>query len=247
VKLETKHAFKRELFEQFARVGKALSSGARLELLELLSQTERTVEQLAGETGLSFANVSQHMQVLRRARMVEVRRAGLYAFYRLADENVFRTWQAVRTLGEARFLEIREVVNTYLHDRENMEAVTAEELARRMEGGSVLVLDVRPTQEYVAGHIPGAISIPVTELGERLKELPRSTEIVAYCRGPYCVQSDKAVALLSRNGFKVKRLEIGLPDWRANGLPVERMTAATTPQPTGFRGRKNHRAHKKTT
>src|SRR5487761_2427106 len=159
--LETKRAFKRELFEQFARVGKALSSGPRLELLELLSQTERTVEQLAGETGLSFANVSQHMQGLRRARMEE---------------------------------------------------------------GSVLVLDVRPTQEYVAGHISGAISIPVAELGGRLKELPRSTEIVAYCRGPYCVQSDSAVALLSRNGFKVKRLEIGLPDWRANGLPVERMT-----------------------
>ena len=223
-----KRAFKRELFEQFARIGKALASGARIELLDLLCQTERTVEQLAEETGLSVANVSQHLQVMRRARMVEVRREGLYAFYRLADETVFRVWQAMRTLGEARLLEVQEVVRTYLKDREKLEAVTAEELARRLEDGSVVVLDVRPTEEYRAGHIPGARSIPVGELKKRLNELPRRKEIVAYCRGPYCIQSDAAVALLSANGFRVRRMAVGLPDWRASGLPVETAQAALT-------------------
>lgn len=223
-----KRAFKRELFEQFARIGKALASGARIELLDLLCQTERTVEQLADETGLSVANVSQHLQVMRRARLVEVRREGLYAFYRLADENVFRVWQAMRALGEARLLEVQDVVRTYLKDREQMEAVTAEELARRLADGDVLVLDVRPPEEYRAGHIPGAVSIPVGELKLRLKELPRRKEIVAYCRGPYCVQSDTAVALLSANGFKVRRMAVGLPDWRASGWPVETTQAALT-------------------
>jgi rhodanese-related sulfurtransferase/biotin operon repressor len=228
---DPKRGFKRELYDQFARIGLALSSGPRIELLELLSQTERTVEQLAEETGLSFANVSQHLQVLRRAQMVEVRREGLYAFYRLADENVFRVWQAVRVLGEARFLEVREVVRAFLQERESMEAVTAEELARRLQEGRVVVLDVRPPEEYQAGHIAGAMSIPVKELSRRLKELPRSKEIVAYCRGPYCVQSDKAVGLLARNGFKVRRLTVGLPDWRASGLPVEVTPASAASQP----------------
>lgn len=221
-----KRAFKRELFEQFARIGKALASGARIELLDLLCQTERTVEELADETGLSVANVSQHLQVMRRARLVEVRREGIYAFYRLADENVFRVWQAIRALGEARLLEVQQVVHTYLKDREKMEAVTAEELTRRLEDSDVVVLDVRPTEEYRAGHIPGAVSIPLGELKKRLKELPRRKEIVAYCRGPYCVQSDTAVALLSANGFKVRRMAVGLPDWRASGLPVETSQAA---------------------
>lgn len=223
-----KRKFKQELFEQFARIGKALASGARIELLDLLCQTERTVEQLAEETGLSVANASQHLQVMRRARLVEVRREGLYAFYRLADENVFRVWQAMRTLGEARLLEVQEVVRTYLKDREKMEAVTAEELARRLKDDDVVVLDVRPAEEYRAGHIPGAVSIPVTELKKRWKELPRRREIVAYCRGPYCVQSDTAVALLSTNGFNVRRMAVGLPDWRASGLPVEKTEAAPT-------------------
>jgi rhodanese-related sulfurtransferase len=225
---DSKRPFKRELFEEFARIGQALASGARLELLDLLSQTERTVEQLADETGLSVANVSQHLQVMRRARLVEVRREGLYAFYRLADEGVFRVWQAMRALGEARLLEVQEVVRTYLKDREKLEAVTAEELARRLEDGSVVVLDVRPAEEYRACHISGAVSIPVGELKKRLSELPRRKEIVAYCRGPYCVQSDTAVALLSANGFKVRRMAVGLPDWRASGLPVETTRSALT-------------------
>ena len=219
---ETKRAFKREIYGQFARIGKALSSGARIELLDLLSQTERPVEELATETGLSIANTSQHLQILRGARMVEVRRQGLFAYYRLADESVFRVWQALRTTGEARLLEIQEVIHTYLKERETMEAITAEELTRRLDKGGVIVLDVRPVEEYQAGHIAGAISLPLVEMAKRLRDVPTTKEIVAYCRGPYCVQSDAAVELLSKKGFKACRLAVGLPDWRANGLPVAR-------------------------
>lgn len=215
-----KRAFKSELFEQFARVGKAMASSARIELLDLLSQTERTVEQLADLTEMSIANVSQHLQVLRHAQMVEVRREGLYAFYRLADDSVFRLWQALREVGDKRLAEIERVVASYLKDRKTLEPVTVGELAKRLDEGSVMVIDVRPVEEFSAGHIPGALSVPVGELKRRLAELPRSKEIVAYCRGPYCVQSDEAVSLLRKQGFSVRRLEVGLPDWRADGLPV---------------------------
>jgi len=215
-----KRAFKRELFDQFARIGKAMASGARIELLDLLSQTERTVEQLADLTEMSISNVSQHLQVLRRAQLVEVRRDGLYAFYRPADEKVFRLWQAMRDVGEARLAEIERVVGTYLKDRASLEPVTVEELEKRLDNGNVVVIDVRPVEEFAAGHIPKALSIPVNELKRRLSELPRTKEIVAYCRGPYCVQSDEAVSFLRRQGFKVRRLELGLPDWRSGGLPV---------------------------
>ncbi len=215
-----KRAFKSELFEQFARIGKAMASGSRIELLDLLSQTERTVEQLANLTEMSIANVSQHLQVLRHAQMVEVRREGLYAFYRQADKSVFRLWQAMREVGETRLAEIERVVTTYLKDRASLEPVTVEELEKRLDEGNVVVIDVRPVEEFAAGHIPKALSIPVNELKRRLAELPRTKEIVAYCRGPYCVQSDEAVSLLRRHGFKVRRLEVGLPDWRAGGLPV---------------------------
>ncbi len=218
---EWKRAFKRELFNHFARIGKALASGARIELLDFLSQAERTVEELAELTEMPVANVSQHLQVLRRAQLVEVRREGLYAFYRLADESVFRVWQAVRTVGESRLAEIERVVKLYLKERETLEPVTVKELSRRMAEGSVVVIDVRPVTEYRAGHIPGALSVPVSELKRRWRELPRGQEIVAYCRGPYCVQSDEAVSLLKRNGFNARRLEVGLPDWRAGGLRVE--------------------------
>jgi len=233
-------AFKRTIYEQFARIGKALSSGTRIELLDLLSQTERTVDQLVQETRLSFANVSQHLQVLRRARLVEVRREGLYAYYRLADASVFDVWKALRATGEKRLLEVRDVVQTYFKHRERMEPVTATELARRLDHGSVVVLDVRPTEEYVAGHIPGAISLPVTELKRRLKELPQGKEIVAYCRGPYCVRADAAVELLTNHGFKARRLELGLPDWRGMGLPVNRDGA---PRPTARVHRRKRLIH----
>ena len=219
-----KRTFKDQLFEQFARIGKGLASGRRLELLELLAQGERTVEELARETGMSVANTSQHLRALREAQLVEVRREGLYAWYRLANEHVFALWQALRELGSARLAEIRHIVETYLTDRESLSGITCEELSRRLKDRSVVLLDVRPEEEYQAGHVAGARSIPLTELKARLKELPKRKEIVAYCRGPYCVFADEAVALLRSHGRKATRLEAGFPDWKARGLPV--VTAA---------------------
>ena len=219
-----KRTFKDQLFEQFARIGKGLASGRRLELLELLAQGERTVEELARETGMSVANTSQHLRALREAQLVEVRREGLYARYRLANEHVFALWQALRELGSARLAEIRHIVETYLTDRESLSGITCEELSRRLKDRSVVLLDVRPEEEYQAGHVAGARSIPLTELRARLKELPKKKEIVAYCRGPYCVFADEAVALLRSHGRKATRLEAGFPDWKARGLPV--VTAA---------------------
>lgn len=213
--------FKDRLFGQFARIGKALSSPRRLEIVDLLAQGERTVEEIAGETAMSVASASQHLQVLKAARMVEARREGLYAHYRLADEDVFRTWQAVRALAESRLSEVDGVVDAYLDDRDALEAVDAAELMERLNDGSVIVLDVRPEEEYRAGHIPGALSVPVDALEAALQTLPRDWEIVAYCRGPYCGFSDKAVALLGSRGFRARRLRQGLPDWRAGGFPVE--------------------------
>src|SRR5215218_8297452 len=215
--------FKDRLFEQFARVGKALANPRRLEIVDLLAQGERTVEEIAMETSMSVASASQHLQALKAARMVEVRREGLYMHYRLADEDVFRTWQAVRDLAESRLAEVDGVVEAYLKDRDALEAVDATELMERLSDGSVVVLDVRPEEEYRAGHIPGAISVPVDALEDALQTqtLPKDREIVAYCRGPYCVFSDEAVALLVARGYRARRLRQGLPDWRAAGMPVE--------------------------
>ncbi len=213
--------FKDRLFAHFARVGKALSSPRRLEIVDLLAQGERTVEEIAEETSISVASASQHLQALKAARMVEVRREGVYMHYRLADENVFRTWQAVRALAESRLSEVDGVVEAYLGDRDALEAVDASDLLERLRDGSVVVLDVRPEEEYRAGHIPGALSVPVDALEAALKSLPRDREIVAYCRGPYCVFSDEAVAFLKARGYRARRLRQGLPDWRATGMPVE--------------------------
>jgi rhodanese-related sulfurtransferase len=215
--------FKDRLFGQFARIGKALSSPRRLEIVDLLAQSEHTVEEIAEETSMSVASASQHLQALKAARMVEARREGLYMHYRLADEDVFRTWQAVRALAESRLSEVDRVVEAYLEDRDALEAVGATELMERLSDGSVVVLDVRPEEEYLAGHIPGAISVPVDALEDALQTqtLPKDREIVAYCRGPYCVFSDEAVALLRSRGYRARRLRQGLPDWRAAGMPME--------------------------
>jgi rhodanese-related sulfurtransferase/DNA-binding HxlR family transcriptional regulator len=217
----THREFKDHLFEQFARIGKALSSPRRLEIVDLLAQGERTVEEIARETTMSVASASQHLQALKAARMVEARRDGLYVHYRLADEDVFRTWQAVRALAEARLSEVDRVVEAYLVDRDALEAVDATELMERLSDEGVIVLDVRPEEEYRAGHIPGALSVPVDGLEAALQALPKDREIVAYCRGPYCVFSDEAVALLRSRGYRARRLRQGLPDWRAAGMPVE--------------------------
>ena len=218
----TEHrGFKDLIFEQFARIGKALSHPKRLEILDLLAQAERTVEQIAREAAMPVANTSQHLQVLKAARMVEVRREGLYAHYRLADEGVFRAWRAVRDLGEARLAEVDRVVESYLKDREALEAVDAVGLMERLADESVVVLDVRPEEEYRAGHVPGALSVPVSSLEAALQVLPKDKEIVAYCRGPYCVFSDEAVAFLKSHGYRAIRLTEGLPEWRDSGYPIE--------------------------
>ncbi len=218
---QDKRTFKNVLYEQFARIGKALANPHRLELLEVLAQCERSVEALAEETGISVANASQHLQVLRGARLVEARREGVTMYYRLADEQVFALWQAMRQVGEAHLAEIDRIVQTFLHDRHRLKPVAAAELLERLLEGNVILLDVRPVAEYAAGHLPGALSIPVAELEARLPELSQDKEIVAYCRGPYCVFADEAVALLHTHGYNARRLEQGLPDWRALGLPVE--------------------------
>lgn len=217
----THREFKDRLFEQFARIGKALASPKRLEILDLLAQSERTVEDLAREAGMSVANTSQHLQELRAARLVEVRREGLYGHYRLAGDGVFEMWRAMRDLGEVRLAEIDRLVGAYLTDRESLEAVCVEELLAKTQQGDVVVLDVRPEAEYRAGHIPGARSVPVARLEAYLEEIPKDREVVAYCRGPYCVFSDEAVALLRSRGYQARRLAEGLPDWRAAGMPVE--------------------------
>ncbi len=216
-----KRKFKDGIYEQFARIGKALSSGRRLELLELLAQGERSVEELAGETAMSVANCSQHLQILRAAQLVDVRRDGLYARYRLADEAVLRFWLALRELGENRLAEISRLVEAFLKDRQTLEAITIDELRQRIKSHGVMLLDVRPLEEFAAGHIPGARSIPTSQLEKRLRELPKRNEIIAYCRGPYCVFADEAVRLLRSRGYRAVRLDAGLPDWKAQGFPVE--------------------------
>jgi rhodanese-related sulfurtransferase len=212
--------FKDSLYEQFARVGRAVANPHRLELLDLLAQSECTVEELARKAAMPVANASQHLQALRQAQLVEVRRDGSYAYYRLADERVFHLWQSIRELGEARLAEIDRLSHAFLKDRDQLEAVDAATLLRRLGEGDIVVLDVRPHDEFEAGHIPGARSIPIDELEIRLQEIPRDREIVAYCRGPYCVFSDDAVALLRDHGHDARRLAMGLPDWRAAGLPI---------------------------
>lgn len=217
---EHRRDFKNAIFEQFARIPKALAAPKRLELIDLLAQGERTVEELANEAAMSVANTSQHLQKLRAAHLVEVRREGLYAYYRLASTDVFALWQSVRSVGEAQLAEVNRVVKTYRNDREALEAISITELRVRLDQGGVLLLDVRPEVEYRAGHILGALSVPIDELAERLDSLPEGDVVVAYCRGPYCVYADEAVALLNTRGFVAQRLAQGFPEWQAAGLPV---------------------------
>jgi rhodanese-related sulfurtransferase/DNA-binding transcriptional ArsR family regulator len=212
-----KRDFKDALFGELARIGKAVASGRRLEILDLLAQGERSVEELADETAQSVANTSQHLQVLRQAQLVEPRREGTFIRYRLADETVIRLCIALRDAAESRLAEVGRIVDTYLEDRSTLQGIDCGELRRRLKEGNTVVLDVRPATEYKAGHIAGARSIPISELSERLKELPKSKTIVAYCRGPYCVFADEATALLSRKGFRALRLQSGFPDWKLQG------------------------------
>ena len=211
---------KQALFAQFAVVAKTLGHAHRLELLEQLAQGERSVEILAQSTGLSVANASQHLQQMRRAGLVATRREGKFIYYRLADDGILGLLAALRQVAERNLAEVERLVRGYFHDRDNLEPVSREDLLRRLREGAVTVLDVRPEDEYALGHLPGALNIPLRALKVRLSELNPSQEIVAYCRGPYCVLSYEAVAQLRARGFKVRRLEDGLPEWRAAGLPV---------------------------
>jgi rhodanese-related sulfurtransferase len=212
---------KTALFDELARPAKALASGRRIELVDVLANGERTVDALAGEVGLSVANTSQHLQVLRRAGLITARRAGTSIHYRLAGPEVVELWRALRTLATSRLAEVERLAAAYLGDRDGLEPVTRQELARRLrDGDRLVVLDVRPAAEHAAGHLPGAVSIPVGELRRRLAELPRDREIVAYCRGPYCAFAHEAVAILREAGRSARRLEDGLPEWEAAGLAV---------------------------
>ena len=212
---------KQALYAEFAAVARALGHAHRLELIEHLAQGERSVESLAERVGLSVANASQHLQQLRRAGLVAARRDGKFVQYRLADEGVLRVLSALHEVAERNVAEVDRIVRGYFADRDSMEPVSREQLAERLRDGVVTVLDVRPADEFALGHVRGAINIPLKELEFRLAELDASREIVAYCRGPYCVLSFEAVAALRARGFNVRRLEDGLPEWKAAGLPVE--------------------------
>lgn len=220
IEAEAKRDFKDRLYGEFARIGKALASPHRLEILEVLAQGERTVESLASETGLSIANASRHLQQLRQAQLVLARREGLFVHYRLAGREVVSLVVALRHTAEQHLAEVDRVVRDFLGERDDFEPVTPDELSRRMTNGEVVVLDVRPEQEYAAGHIAGAHSVPVSEISARLAELSDEKEYVAYCRGPYCVYADDAVAVLRANGRKAQRLTEGYPEWWLSGRPV---------------------------
>lgn len=212
--------FKDSVYEQLARMGKATSAPKRLELLDLLCQGPRTVEVLAREAAVTVANASQHLQVLRAARLVEAEKRGLFVEYRVANDQVCDFYLSLRSLAESRLAEVEQVTRAYFSARGGMEPVASEELLRRVRNGEVTVLDVRPGEEYRAGHLPGALSVPVAQLKARLKDLPKDREVVAYCRGPYCVMAVEAVELLRKKGFTAHRLEKGVTELKARGWRV---------------------------
>lgn len=222
--------FKDALYSQFAQIGQAVSSPKRLELLDLLAQGEKTVEQLAEQAEMPVKNTSAHLRALRQARLVETRRDGTYVWYRLADEGVAAFLLALEALGRHRYAEVRAVAESYLERRDTLEPIAPEELRRRLNAGDVTLIDVRPVDEFAAGHIPGALSVPVAELAGRLRELPKRKEIVAYCRGPYCVYAVTAVELLRQRGYRARRLIESIPAWRARGYAVDQDLARSEPE-----------------
>ncbi len=221
---------KQQIYSQVARIGKVVCHGHRLELLEYLAQGERTVEALAKLTGLSVANTSQHLRVMRQSGLVEARKDGLYVYYSLADDEIVRLLSSMRKLAESHLADVEQLVRSYLTVKDQLEPVPRSELLERVRNGLATVVDVRPPEEYASGHVPGAVNIPLKYLEQRLKELPREQEIVAYCRGPHCVLAFDAVAQLRAKGFQARRLEDGFPEWREAGLPVEKTTADSTRQ-----------------
>jgi len=212
---------KSRLYEQLARLAKALAAPRRIDLLDVLSQGPRTVERLARETGQTIANASQHLKVLRAARLVEAEKHGLFVTYRLSGDEVARFLVKLRELGEGQLAELRAVREELLRAAPNVEPIDRKTLIRRVAKGEAILIDVRPREEYLAGHLPGAVSIPLAELKAHLKELPKGQEVVAYCRGPYCMLAIEAIGLLARYGRRARRLEDGVSEWRAAGLRVE--------------------------
>lgn len=218
---------KKELLGQFARIGKAVASPSRLEILDLLSQGEKPVERLARQAGLSVTNTSNHLKELRNAALVTSRKDGIYVYYGLADPAVHEFLRCLQDIAARQLAEARQIVRDYFEEPDALEPVGAGDLLQRLRSDDVIVLDVRPEDEYGAGHLPGALSIPVGELERRLAELPPDREVVAYCRGPYCVMAPQAVDVLRSHGFRARRLDVGLPDWRARGLTVATGSAST--------------------
>ena len=218
------HQDKEALFDGLVEAARVLGNGRRAELVDVLAQGERSVEELAAEIHQSVANTSQHLQRLLRAGLVCSRRSGTRIYYSLASPAVERLWRALRETAEAHMGELGDLVRAYVGDRTDLSMITRDELRRRLRQGDVVVLDVRPQPEYDAGHIPGALSLPVSDLKSRLSEVPEGTEIVAYCRGPYCLYADDAVQLLTDKGRRAARLEEGFPEWKAEGLPIEQST-----------------------
>lgn len=209
------------LYEQFARIGKAMASPKRIEIIELLSQGERPVESIAEATGMTVGNTSAHLKALRQAGLVSSRREGTTIFYTIADESVSGFLGAIRDLARARLGEVRQVVTDWFDARDELEPVSRKELRARLKDGEVVVIDVRPRQEYEAGHIPGAISIPLDRLPQEASTLPKGREVIAYCRGPYCVLAPEALTILRSKGLIARRLQDGFPEWKRSGLPVE--------------------------
>ena len=228
--------FKDAVFTQFAQIAGAFGSPKRIEIVDLLAQGERNVEAIARETGLTVANTSRHLQVLKGVSLVATRKEGLLVFYRLADPMVLRGYHALQELAEARLAEVGRLVKDYFGGTDGLEPVERDELLKRARGRDVVVLDVRPAEEYAAGHIAGAVSLPLPELERRLAEVPRGRRVVAYCRGPYCVLAAEAVRLLRKHGVDAVRLKDGLPEWRDAGLPIE---AGASPKPR--RTKEQHR------
>jgi len=212
---------KQAVYEQLARIGKALSTPARLEILELLAQAERSVDALARLTGLTVANTSQHLQLLRQVGLVTSRREGQFIFYRLAGDEVVTLISSLGRVGETYIAEVDKLLQTFFTAHDEIEPVPAKQLLKQARKGLVTVIDLRPVEEYAAGHVPGAINIPLPELQKRLRDLPKGKEIVAYCRGPYCLMSFTAVKMLRGRGHKARRLDAGLPECRSAGLPVQ--------------------------
>ena len=214
-------SFKHDLFNQFARIGKALSNGNRLELLEFLAQSERSVDELAGISGLSVANTSQHLQLLRQSGLVTSRKDGLKVFYKISNGDVIELMDKLRKVAERELADVNLMLNTYLTVKDKLEPIAREELLKRVTEGLVSVIDVRPAEEYKVGHLPGAVNIPLPDLQKHLDDFDTEMEIVAYCRGPHCVLAFDAVAELRKHGLNARRLEDGFPEWKQAGMPVE--------------------------